>query len=118
MVVADSQGQVLERGQRVSDFGLNSGQDERQVCSVVAVSAVFGDGQTTTQGLHCCRGIFLTESDPIGKQHESLCIWVRSFSCSSGQFLADGNRLVTRTRKRKNNSQVRPCESMGIVAAG
>src|SRR5690242_20754109 len=43
VVVADRQGRVVERGQRVDVFGLQSRKNLRHVCLVEAVAAVLGD---------------------------------------------------------------------------
>ena len=51
VIVADRQREVIERGQRVAVFGLESGQTGRQVCLVEAVAAVLSDHQAPAQGV-------------------------------------------------------------------
>ena len=70
VVVADRQSEVIERGQRVAVFGLEAGQDARQVGLDEAVAAVLGDRQAPAQGLQRADGIGVAEGEAVGEQRE------------------------------------------------
>ena len=60
----DRNGDVVERAKRVTVFGLDSGNEHRQVCPIAAVAAVFGNLQPAANGLESTDRIGMCEGGP------------------------------------------------------
>ena len=96
MEVADCQSEVIERGQRVAVFGLESGQIGRQVGLDGAVAAVLSDHHAPAHGLPRAVGIGVAESDAVGDQREREHMRVAGRLGGVDQTVRGSHRLVTR----------------------
>ena len=117
MIVADRQSEVVERGQRVAVFGLNSAQDARQVCLVGAVTAVVRDDQAPAQGVQRAVGICVAEGQTIGEERERKHIRVAGGFGGVDQTARGGHRLVKATGDRQCDDQACRGECVGVAAA-
>ena len=101
VIMADRHSEVIESGQRVTGFGFEAGQTDRQVCLVGAVAAVVSDHQAPAQGVQRAPGIGVPEREPAGEKRERERIRVTGGFGGVDQTVRGGTRLVTATGDRQ-----------------